>query len=170
MKTRDTRWRQSTAGHKEALQGHEERVFSWQLFSSIPLFSGPCLPDNATSKLCQSFALHSVHDKILLINNCAFTVVDTSNQHMVTVISLILCLKYLKEINFHEWSPTHYNSWSLLKQQTHERNVCILGCRATEGHWEKHMAKKNRFFPCFKILLKNQCFPEKIKSTQQQEK
>lgn len=79
MKTRDIRWRQSTAGHKEELQGHEERVFSWQLFSSIPLFSGPCLPDNATSKLCQSSALHSVHDKILLINNCAFTVADTSN-------------------------------------------------------------------------------------------
>lgn len=57
MKTRDTRWRQFEAGHKEALQGHTEKVFPWQLSSSIPLFSGACLPDSVSaSKLCQSSA------------------------------------------------------------------------------------------------------------------
>lgn len=38
----------------------------------------------------QNFAsllhLHSAHDKILLINNCAFIVADASNSHMATII------------------------------------------------------------------------------------
>lgn len=75
---------------------------------------------------------------------------------MATIIWLILYLKYLKEIHFHEWRPTRYNSWSL-KQQTRKRNICILGCKATESHWEKHMVMKNRFlfFPVPKYYLKS---------------
>lgn len=70
MKTRDNRWRQFTAGHKETLHGGAESFFLGS-FSAALLYS--VAPVYRIMHQHQNFAsllhLHSVHDKIFLINN-----------------------------------------------------------------------------------------------------
>lgn len=140
-----------------------QKVFFLGSFSAAFLYS--VVPVYRIMHQHQNFAsllhLHSVHNKILLINNCASVVTDASNS-AYGYCRFTCFIPEEPERNTLSWIVTYMLQYLVATKTSTWKKRLYFGLQSKKKALrETHGLRKPIFFSCFKILLKISVFREK---------